>query len=183
MRRYPRTMSELQLPSTIVLVGMMGSGKSVVGLALAQRLGCRYVDNDDLVRAVTGRPAERIDAEDGEASLHRAEAEALRHALTMRPPLIIGAAAWVVVDPTSVALLREQPAVVYLRARPETLHTRIGSGAGRRDDATDLAWLQARFSERDATYREIATYSLDTDELDTESITARIEVILAKRAG
>ena len=166
-------MPDTTLP-TIVLLGMMGSGKTTVGHALSRRTGWRYMDNDELVRAVTGRGPEDIDATDGEDALHAAEAEALRHALSVPPPLIAGAAAWVVADPASVALLRTTPTVVYLRAQPETLRARIGTGHGRRDDATDVAWLQARHVERDATYRALATVTIDTDELDPAEVAARV---------
>ena len=170
-------------PSTIILMGMMGSGKTSVGRALAERTGWRYIDNDELVRAVTGRAPEEIDATDGDARLHQAEAEALRHALTMPAPLVVGAAAWVVVDPASAALLRTQPTVVYLRAQPETLRARIGEGSGRRSDATDLAWLRARMAERDAIYRETATLTVETDELAADVIATRILDWLARQTG
>lgn len=166
-------MPDTTLP-TIVLLGMMGSGKTTVGRALSRRSGWRYMDNDELVRAVTGRAPEEIDATDGEDALHVAEAGALRHALSVPPPLIVGAAAWVVADPASVALLRGTPTVVYLRAQPETLRARIGPGHGRRDDATDVTWLQARHAERDATYRALATVTIDTDELDPTEVAARV---------
>ena len=162
------------LPGVVVLIGMMGSGKTSVGRALAERTGWRYMDNDELVRAVTAREPAEIDATDGEAALHAAEAAALRHALAKPPPLIVAAAAWCVQDPASVELLRAEPGVVYLRARPETLHARIGSGRGRRDEATDLEWLRARFNERDAIYHEIATFTIDTDELDVAAVVERI---------
>ena len=160
--------------ATIVLTGMMGAGKSSVGRALADRTGWPYMDNDELVLAATGRAPEAIDAVDGPDALHAAEAAALRHALAVPPPLIAGAAAWVVVDPASRSLLQEAAKVVYLRAHPETLLARIGGGAGRRDDATDLAWLRARFIERDELYRETATLTVDTDEASVESVAAVI---------
>ena len=100
---------------------MMGSGKSTVGRALALATGWRYLDNDELVGIVSGRRSEDIDADDGEAALHQAEAEALRRALSMPGPLVVAAAAGVVEHQPSVELLRAQPAVIYLRARPETL--------------------------------------------------------------
>ncbi|MEX1296106.1 MAG: shikimate kinase [Candidatus Limnocylindrales bacterium] len=166
-------MPDHSLP-TLVLLGMMGSGKSTVGRELASRTGWRYMDNDELVHAVTGRAPEEIDASEGEDALHEAEAEALRHALSVPPPLIAGAAAWVVTDPASVERLRRAPAVVYLRARPETLRARIGAGEGRRDDATDLAWLRARHAERDEIYRGLASVTVDTDALDPETVADRI---------
>lgn len=159
---------------TIVLLGMMGSGKTTVGQALSRRTGWRYMDNDELVRAVTGRAPEEIDATDGEDALHAAEADALRHALAVPPPLIAAAAAWVATDPASVARLQATPAVVYLRARPETLLARIGAGLGRREDATDLAWIRARHAERDMTYRELASVTVDTDDLEAEEVAQRV---------
>lgn len=166
-------MPDTRLP-TVVLLGMMGSGKTTVGRALSQHSGWRYMDNDELVRAVTGRAPEEIDASDGEDDLHAAEAKALRYALSVPPPLIAGAAAWVATDPASVDLLRAAPVVVYLRARPETLRARIGAGDGRRQDATDLDWLRARHAERDQTYRELATVVIDTDGLDPATVAERI---------
>ncbi len=163
---------------TIVLVGMMGSGKTTVGRELATCTGWRYMDNDELVRAVTERAPEEIDAVDGDDALHAAEAAALRYALAVPPPLIAGAAAGVVTDPASVASLRAGPVVVYLRARPETLVARIGAGLGRRDDATDLAWLRARLAERDEAYREIAMLTIDTDALTARAIAERIVEML-----
>jgi shikimate kinase len=160
-------------------MGMMGSGKSSVGRALAARAGWRYMDNDELVRAVTGRAPEDIDASDGEAALHAAEADALRHALAVPPPVIVSAAAWVVNDASSLELLRGQPAVVYLRAQPETLHARIGAGLGRRDDTTDLAWLHARATERDEVYRDVARLTVETDTLTSDVVAMQILEALA----
>ena len=167
-------MPEPSQPSTVVLLGMMGAGKTSVGRALAARTGWRYMDNDELVRAATGRAAEDIDATDGTHALHLAEAAALRHALNQPGPLVAAAAAWVATDPASIELLTRASAVVYLRARPQTLHQRIGAGDGRRTDATDLEWLQARFAERDETYRSLASVTVQTDELDVPAVAERI---------
>ena len=167
-------MTTSRAPETIVLIGMMGSGKTTVGRALAVRTGWPYMDNDELVRRVTGREPAEIDATDGEAVLHEGEAQALRHALTIPPPLIVGAAAWIVTHPSSVALLRGQASVVYLRARPETLRARIGAGSGRREAATDLEWLRAKTTERDHIYREMAAVVIDTDASDPGTIAARL---------
>ena len=161
-------------PPTIVLLGMMGSGKTTVGRALSARTGWSYMDNDELVRVVTGRAPEEIADTDGVDALHEAEVRALRHALSAPPPLIVGAAGFVATHGPSVELLRSGPVVVYLRTRPETLRGRIGLGAGRREDATDLAWLQARHAERDRTYRDLASLTIDTDELGPEAIVDRI---------
>ena len=159
---------------SVVLIGMMGSGKSTVGRALAGLTGWRYLDNDELVGIVSGRRAEDIDAHDGDVALHQVEADALRLALSMPRPLVVGAAAWVVEHQPSVELLRAQPAVIYLRAQPETLRSRIDQGSGRRRDATDLAWLRARAAEREAAYLALARVVIDTDGLEPTAIARRI---------
>ena len=167
----------------IVLMGMMGSGKTTVGRALSERTGWRYADNDELVRLVTGREPAEIDDTEGEDALHLAEGAALRHALAMPLPLVVGAAAWVILDPESVTRLRHEPWVVYLRGRPETLHARIGSGRGRRDDATDLDWLRRRSEERDGVYRDLARLTIDVDELGPSQVVDRILGAVAVKAG
>jgi shikimate kinase len=158
----------------IVLIGMMGSGKSTVGALLARRCGWRYVDNDDDVRRLTAQEPTEVISVGGEAQLHAAEATAFLDALADPGPVVIAAAAWVVLDATCSDALRRHAWVVYLRARPETLRQRIGSGAGRRSDATDLDWLEARDRERDEIYRALANLSIDVDELSPGQVVERI---------
>ena len=164
-----------QRAATVVLLGMMGSGKTTVGRALAARTGWRYLDNDELVRLVSGRaPAgDRRGRRRGRAA--RAEAAGApprpdRPTAAHRRGRRAGSSPILPRWP----LLRAAPAVVYLRTRPETLRARIGQGLGRRDDATDLAWLQARHAERDAVYRELATLTIDTDELEADAVAGLI---------
>ena len=131
-------------PNRILLVGMMGSGKSTVGRALAARLGWTFLDNDALVRDLSGREPAEIDATDGEASLLDVEAAALRAALDEPTPAVITVAGSVVERPEERRRLRGAGHVVWLRAGPTTLRRRIGDGRGRRDDALDPAWMAAR---------------------------------------
>ena len=154
----------------IVLIGMMGSGKSTVGRLVAERIGWRYVDNDDVVRALAGREPAEIATDDGEDALHAFEAEALLVTLRSETGVVVSAAAWVVLDDACREALAEEPHVIYLRARPETLRQRIGSGGGRRSDATDERWLEHRAQERDALYQALARLTIDVDEDPPESV-------------
>lgn len=163
----------------VVLVGMMGSGKSTVGQLLAERLGWSYLDNDADVRSLTAREPRDVIATAGEETLHEAEASALQLALRAPGPAVVGAAAGVILDPTCAALLRQERSVVYLRARAQTLHDRIGSGEGRRHDATDAAWLSARLDERDERYRDLADLTLDVDALAPDEVVESIMTWLA----
>jgi len=159
--------------SIVVLVGMMGSGKSTVGRGLAASLGWPMLDNDAQIRAATGRDGPTIFREDGEDALHRAERDAILAALRTPGPAVVTAAASVVDEPEVRAAL--QPAyVVWLRARPATLARRIGGGRGRRADAVDDAWLADRARDREPRYRAIADQIVDVDDLTVDGTVAAI---------
>ena len=61
----------------VILVGMMGAGKTSIGQRLADRLGWRYLDSDEQVERNTGRTVPEIFETDGEAAFRREEARAL----------------------------------------------------------------------------------------------------------
>jgi shikimate kinase len=161
----------------IFLVGMMGSGKTTIGRAIARRTGWPFLDNDALVRALTGRESAAIDAEDGTEALHAAELAAFRKALGEPGPSVIAVAGTVVDDPDASRELAEDPGqVVWLRGRAETLRGRIGSGAGRRADARSLAWIAATLAEREPRYNAVADQVIDIENRRPKAI---VDAILA----
>ena len=171
------------MPSRILLIGMMGSGKTTVGRQVARRTGWPFLDNDAQVRELTGREPEAIDAEDGEDALHAAEIAAFRAALARPGAAVIAVAGAVVDDPTArEELRRERAHVVWLRGRPETLRARIGAGTGRRADALDLDWLTARAREREPRYRAVADQVIDIEDRHATAIAREIlEAVAATR--
>lgn len=166
--------TDLARAPRIVLMGMMGAGKTTVGRVLADRLDCPYLDNDDAVRGMTGREPAEIRATDGEDELHRLESEALAWALAGVPPMVVGAAGFIADDPRATELLGGDVTAVWLRARPDTLRARIGSGAGRRAEATDLAWITRHATEREPAYRALADLVVDVDDRTADEVADRI---------
>jgi shikimate kinase len=173
-RDHPSDSGERVGGRHIVLVGMMGSGKTVVGRALAARLGRPYLDNDDLVRERTGRDAATLLEEAGLSPLRTAEREALIDALGRETPAVVGAAAGTVLDPVVRDRLRNGARVVWLRGRPDTLAARIGDdprSAERPRHAADLdAWLRTQAAEREPLYRAVAMLTVDVDEASPEQL-------------
>jgi shikimate kinase len=161
-------------PARIVLVGMMGSGKTTVGRELAAELGWPMLDNDTLVLAATGRDGPTIFREDGEETLHAAERTAFVAGVDRSPPAVLTAAGSVVDDPSLLARLRASGWVVWLRATPATLRARIDRGAGRRADAVDVAWLASRAADRSALYESVANQVVDVDDRTIPQIAGEI---------
>jgi shikimate kinase len=159
----------------VFLIGMVGSGKTTIGRTLSDQTGWPYVDNDDLVRKLTDREPAEIHASDGEDVLHVAEARALDVALETEPPVIVGVAGAIVDDPAAREALRDGGHVVWLRARPETLLSRMRPDDGRRADAHDPDWVRRRVREREPLYAAVASQIIDVDDRQPAQI---VELIL-----
>lgn len=142
----------------LVLVGMMGVGKTTVGRIVAARLGQQLVDSDAVIQAATGRTVREIFEHDGEGAFRALERDALREALERKEPSVIVAAGGVVLDPDNRAALRESNArVVWLVGNVPTLVDRVGRADHRPLlDGDPAATLTRMADEREALYREVA---------------------------
>ena len=169
-------------PMRVILIGMMGSGKSSVGRALSRRMGWPFVDNDALVERATGRTARDLLAIEGEPGLRRAEAAAMRMALGMASPAIVALAAGTILDPGHRRELAGAGLVVWLRAPAEVLGVRA-AGASHRPwlDADPVGWFRSRNAERDPLYASVADLEVDTSMMDAEAAAVRIIDALATR--
>ena len=156
----------------VLLVGMMGTGKSTVGAALSSRLGWPYLDNDALLERTTGTTAPRLLEEQGSEALTAAESRVLTLMLGMPGPMVGGVPGGVVLDPVDRSRLAEAAAhVVWLRTSVAVLARRIGSGAGRARLGDDPAGaLRKLAAERNAFYEEVADQVVDTDTLPAGAI-------------
>lgn len=170
-------------PATrVVLLGMMGSGKSSVGMALADRTGWAFVDNDALVEQATGHTARELLARRGEAAMRAAESAALRTGLAMPPPVVVATAAGTILDADDRARIDGGGFVVWLRADADTLSAR-SAGADHRPwlDGDPVAWFRAALEERDALYAGVADLVVDTGTVRPEE--AAEAVVAALSAG
>lgn len=152
--RNPPTEPEQHL----VLVGMMGAGKSTVGRVVAERLGRALIDSDESIEARTGRTVREIFATDGEPAFRALETEVLRDALASREPAVIAAAGGLVLRAENRSLLRESGArVIWLSADPTVLVERVRNGMHRPLlDDDPAAVLRRMWDQREPLYREVA---------------------------
>jgi len=159
----------------ILLVGMMGAGKTTVGRLLAEKLGWDYLDSDEEVQAATGLTVPELFARDGEAAFRDAESAALARACADTEPVVVSVAGGAVLRPDNRSLLRASGRVVWLRARLATLTARVGDGVGRPlldvDPAGTLAKL---YDERRPLYEEVADLTVDVDGLTAPEVASLV---------
>jgi len=160
--------------SHLVLIGLMGVGKSTVGRRVAAELGWPHVDSDQVIEARTGRPVREIWLADGEPTFRALEAEALRDALRRAEPTVIAAAGGVVLSADNRRALHDADAVVvWLTADPARLVERTRADAHRPllDDDPE-ATLREMAITRDSLYREVADVVVEVGERTVEEIAA-----------
>jgi len=151
----------------VVLLGMMGAGKTRTGSALAARLGWTMHDSDAELEARTGTTGAVIAAERGVAALHELEARILLDGLETEGPMVVCAAASVVEEDRCRAALAGATLVVWLDAPTEVLAHRVPSGRHRRTQTPREA--SASREARQRRFATVADLRLDatapTDEL------------------
>jgi shikimate kinase len=162
----------------VVLVGMMGAGKSTTARRVARALGRVHVDTDDEVRRRAGDSIPAIFATRGEDWFRAEEARALRAALADGPARVVSAGGGAVLDPDNRRALQSAGAVVWLRARPETLARRLPEGGTRPllvADSEEPAAVLARLdAARRVLYEEVATDIVDVDGLQLDEVVAQV---------
>jgi len=115
---------------TVVLVGMMGSGKTAVGRKLAKALGWPFADADAAIEAAAGTTIANIFAEIGETAFRQSERQIIARLLSEdRQVLALGGGAFT--DPETRALVNERAISVWLRADLEVLLKRTGRRGNR----------------------------------------------------
>jgi shikimate kinase len=161
----------------VVLVGLMGVGKSTVGPLLADALGRTFVDLDVEVERRAGCSVRQLVLDHGESEFRRLEAEALADVLGESVPVVLATGGGAVLNPASRQLLRDVPVVIWLRASVDTLVDRVGAhGAAARPLLDDgPAQVLARLAgERDGLYREVADVEIDTTLDDAQGVAASV---------
>ena len=130
----------------IVLIGMMGCGKSTIGALLARRLGRKLVDTDALVGAQEGRTIPEIFASDGEEYFRQAE-ERVAKTLASRSALVIACGGGLPLREESIRPLKESGTVFFLCRDPGEIYDTV-SMAGRPLGQGGREAFLARFAQR-----------------------------------
>lgn len=172
-----------RLARSVVLIGLMGAGKTSVGRRLAARLGAPFVDSDDEVVAAAGMSIADIFETMGEDAFRNGERRVIGRLLERGPQVVAtGGGAWMNAE-TRAAIRARGATVVWLRAALDTLLERVGRKGGRpllaRGDPREI--LAELMERRHPVYAE-ADVTVDSRAGDRhEAVVARILKALRAR--
>ncbi|WP_059043830.1 shikimate kinase [Paenibacillus rubinfantis] len=162
-----------QPPNNIVLIGMMGTGKSTVGLLVAAETGLTLVDLDQRIVAEAGRTIPEIFASEGEAYFRDLESAALRSTLQERG-VVLATGGGAVLREENRRVMRDGGLVVALQATAEEIVARVGDDPGRPLLAGGAKErITALLEERKDAYA-FAHLTVDTSGKSAEQVAAEI---------
>jgi shikimate kinase len=156
--------------TSVVMVGLMGAGKSSVGARVAAATGRVFVDVDRDIQRRTGKTVRQLWEEGGEPAYRHLESEVVLETLAQDDNVVLAAPGGAILDPAVRAALGP-PFVVWLRADPSTLAARV-----EHDDHRPLLGdhplvvLTSMARERAGLYGSVADLVVDTEGRDTAAI-------------
>jgi len=159
----------------IILTGLSGSGKTVIGRAVARELTRPFIDFDTEIEHRQHASVPEIFARHGEARFRELEQELTRELVTCKGTIMSAGGGWVT-NRESVALLRPTGRIIYLRATPETLVARLASARVRRpllEGADPLDTLTKMYEARRPLYEE-ADFIIETEVLDRKQLIEQV---------
>lgn len=165
----------MRSPASIVLIGMMGAGKTTVGRMLAGDLGFGFVDADRELEARSGVSIPTIFAVEGEAGFRRREA-ALLDELSQRTGIVLATGGGAVLDAGTRERLHQRGLVIYLRASADEVYRRT-----RRDKSRPLlqnddprATIDALLAEREPLYAQTAHLTFQSASANPRRLVERL---------
>ena len=169
-----------QMPKSLVLVGLMGSGKSSVGRKIAEMLNMNYADSDQRIEAIAGMHTADIFELYGEEKFRTLELREIKALLKERPPQIIAVGGGGFCQPKSHKAIKKAGLSLWLQAAPATLIQRISNVASRPllKTGDPLATITALATAREGFYAQ-ADLVVNTDGLEiTESVEKVLDTLI-----
>lgn len=169
----------------IVLVGFMGTGKSVVGRRLAKEFSFRFVDTDTIIEEKAGKKVADIFAEEGEGRFRELEADVVLD-IMRGEQLVVSTGGGAVLNQKSLDILCKNGIVVWLTARPGVILKRaqrrfeerpLLKGAVPSEGNNPLLTIERLMKEREPYYKR-AAFSVDTSDTGVEGVVSKIKGVI-----
>ena len=159
----------------IVLIGLMGSGKSAIGRTIARKLGRRFIDTDRFIERKAGKTVSEIFNDSGEAAFRALEREIIKK-VSQYVGIVIATGGGVIKDPENFKFLKESGWIIALYASAETLYKRI---EGKRirplltNEEDPIKKLEEILANRKVMYAK-ADFQVDTENKEIDAIADEI---------
>ena len=164
------------MKTSIALVGFMGTGKTVVGKALAEKLGRDFVELDTLIEQKAGKPIPEIFQQDGEVAFRELEIEVAKE-VSGNKNQVIACGGGLVLNKINIDRLKKDSVIVYLTASPRVILKRVSDGDEERPllQVTNPALtIQELLRFRKPFYERAADITINTSNLDVNSVAEQI---------
>ena len=164
------------MKTNIALIGFMGTGKTVVGQLLAEKLGRNFVELDLIIEQKAGKSIPEIFQQYGEITFRELEIEATKEVAQGRN-LVIACGGGVVLNKINTDRLRQNAVMVYLTVAPGVILKRVAGEEGQRPllevDNPALA-IRDMLRFREPFYERAADITINTSRLDIEAVAGQI---------
>lgn len=153
-----------KINGNLILIGLMGAGKTTLGKQIAQMFGCPFYDSDFEICAASGVSVATIFEMEGEEGFRHRETLMLKK-LSILDGIVLSTGGGAVLREENRRCLREHGTVVYLHATPEILleRTRYDNSRPLLKTADPLRKLHELYAVRDPIYRETAHIVIDSE--------------------
>ncbi len=169
------------MEKNIVLIGFMGTGKSTIGMKLAERLKMQFIDMDREIEKLTGMSIQVLFKKHGEIRF-RSEESLMSKKLGARNNLVIATGGGVVLNPENMEILRKSGILVCLDAHPEVIMARVNRKKGSRPllkKNLGIEDIEKMIEEREEYYSQ-ADFRVDTSNKEMDKIVQEIIQTLRK---
>ena len=145
--------------NNLILIGMMGCGKSTVGRLAAEQLGLAFVDTDERIERASGRTIPEIFASEGEEGFRARELDVSR-ALAREGGLVIACGGGLPTRAEAIAALKTSGVVFWLNREPALIYDTVSMAHRPLGQGGKEAFLE-RFRQREPIYRRWADYIIE----------------------
>lgn len=149
----------------IVLIGYRGSGKTMLGRALAGKLSRKFIDCDRVVESIAGKRIEEIFRDEGEEKFREIEKAAMEN-LAKLDNYVIALGGGAVLNENGMIELKKKGFVVYLEASAEWLH-KMTAGSSKRPRLTDeknlIDEIRVMLGKRRQLYEKYADFTVGSE--------------------